>query len=136
MSTQDGYAPVSTDATNTATATANLRGTDHDVHGTANNKNSNAGLFGNQDAGMPESNTTTLPSLLEEAKTKPKMTPKTKRSIAVMCALAFVLGFQPSEPFLTQYMTDNKGLNESQIDNQVYPCWTWSYFVMLIPAGM
>ena len=58
------------------------------------------------------------------------------RSILILGALAFCLGCQPSEPFLTPYMANNKGLNSSQIDDQVYPFWTWSYFAVLLPIGM
>ena len=58
------------------------------------------------------------------------------QKLLVLCALAFCLGCQPSEPFLTPYMAEDKGLNSSQIDDQVYPFWTWSYFVVLLPVGM
>ena len=57
------------------------------------------------------------------------------QKLGVLCALAFCLGCQPSEPFLTPYMAGDKGLNSSQIDVQVYPFWTWSYFVVLLPIG-
>jgi len=63
------------------------------------------------------------------------MDARTRRGIAVMCALAFCLGCQPSEPFLTPYMTVVKGLNSSQIDDNVYPFWTWSFFIVLLPIG-
>ena len=38
-----------------------------------------------------------------------------------LSALGFLVNFQPSEPFLAQYLTENKGLSETALDNLVWP---------------
>jgi thiamine transporter 2/3 len=52
-----------------------------------------------------------------------------------LCLLCFCVEFQPSEPFLTVYMKDVKNLTEAQIDNDVYPWWTWAYLALMLPVG-
>mmetsp|Transcript_105169 Transcript_105169/g.201917 ORF Transcript_105169/g.201917 Transcript_105169/m.201917 type:complete len:459 (+) Transcript_105169:139-1515(+) len=44
----------------------------------------------------------------------------------------FCLSFKPSEPHLTQYLVSVKGLTEQQVNDDVYPCFTYSSFVILL----
>ena len=41
---------------------------------------------------------------------------------------------RPSEPFLTPYLIDMKNISERELDNVVYPYWTYSYMVALVPV--
>eukprot|EP00468_Gymnochlora_sp_CCMP2014_P002041 CAMPEP_0167743474 /NCGR_PEP_ID=MMETSP0110_2-20121227/2035_1 /TAXON_ID=629695 /ORGANISM="Gymnochlora sp., Strain CCMP2014" /LENGTH=461 /DNA_ID=CAMNT_0007627847 /DNA_START=75 /DNA_END=1460 /DNA_ORIENTATION=- len=59
-----------------------------------------------------------------------------KGSIFILCAVAFLINCQPSEPFLVQYLTENKGLSEEQLDNEVWPYDTYGSFLFLIPVGL
>ena len=59
----------------------------------------------------------------------------TRRALQRLCAVAFLLNCQPSEPYLTEYMHEVKGLSTFQINDRVYPWWTWSSFAALLPAA-
>ena len=51
---------------------------------------------------------------------------------ALLCAYGFLKEVRPSEPFLTPYLRSDKNLTVEQVDNQVYPVWTYSYMVALV----
>ncbi|XP_068446844.1 thiamine transporter 1 isoform X2 [Clinocottus analis] len=52
----------------------------------------------------------------------------------VLCAYGFFSNLRPSEPFLTAYlMGPDKNLTETQVVNEIYPVWTYSYLVLLFP---
>ncbi|XP_791719.3 thiamine transporter 2 [Strongylocentrotus purpuratus] len=51
---------------------------------------------------------------------------------ALLCCYGFLKEIRPSEPFLTPYLRGDKNLTEQQVDNEVYPVWTYTYMVALI----
>ena len=54
----------------------------------------------------------------------------------LLCVCAFFVAFRPSEPYLTQYLMEDKGLGEAVVNEKVYPVWTYSYFAFLVPVGL
>ncbi|XP_066479196.1 thiamine transporter 1-like isoform X4 [Tiliqua scincoides] len=54
---------------------------------------------------------------------------------AVLCAYGFFYSLRPSEPFLTAFLLGpDKNLTETQVFNEIYPVWTYSYLVLLLPV--
>ncbi|XP_060090602.1 thiamine transporter 1 isoform X1 [Heteronotia binoei] len=54
---------------------------------------------------------------------------------AVLCFYGFFANLRPSEPFLTPYLLGpDKNLTETQVFNEIYPVWTYSYLVLLFPV--
>ncbi|XP_060626734.2 thiamine transporter 1 isoform X1 [Anolis sagrei] len=54
---------------------------------------------------------------------------------AALCAYGFFANLRPSEPFLTPYLLGpDKNLTETQVFNEIYPVWTYSYLVLLFPV--
>ncbi|KAK9523740.1 hypothetical protein VZT92_017642 [Zoarces viviparus] len=52
----------------------------------------------------------------------------------VLCVYGFFSNLRPSEPFLTAYLLGpDKNLTETQVVNEIYPVWTYSYLVLLFP---
>ncbi|XP_063967276.1 thiamine transporter 2-like [Lytechinus pictus] len=51
---------------------------------------------------------------------------------ALLCSYGFLKEVRPSEPFLTPYLRGDKNLTEQQVDNEVYPVWTYTYMVALV----
>ncbi|XP_041822064.1 thiamine transporter 1 [Chelmon rostratus] len=52
----------------------------------------------------------------------------------LLCVYGFFSNLRPSEPFLTAYlMGPDKNLTETQVVNEIYPIWTYSYLVLLFP---
>ncbi|KAM9766966.1 thiamine transporter 1 [Menidia menidia] len=52
----------------------------------------------------------------------------------LLCVYGFFSSLRPSEPFLTAYlMGPDKNLTETQVVNEIYPIWTYSYLVLLFP---
>ena len=47
---------------------------------------------------------------------------------ARLCALAFLVNFQPSEPFLTQYLLTSKNLTASVLASDVWPLLVMAAF--------
>ena len=54
----------------------------------------------------------------------------------LLCFCSFFVTFRPSEPFLTPYLIDYKGLGADSVNERVYPTWTYCYFAFLLPAGV
>ncbi|KAM6945685.1 thiamine transporter 1 [Aplochiton taeniatus] len=55
--------------------------------------------------------------------------------IVLLCAYGFFSNLRPSEPFLTAFlMGPDKNLTETQVVNEIYPIWTYSYLVLLFPV--
>uniref|UniRef100_A0A3Q2QMP6 Solute carrier family 19 member 2 n=1 Tax=Fundulus heteroclitus TaxID=8078 RepID=A0A3Q2QMP6_FUNHE len=53
----------------------------------------------------------------------------------LLCAYGFFSSMRPSEPFLTAYlMGADKNLTETQVVNEIYPVWTYSYLALLFPV--
>lgn len=54
------------------------------------------------------------------------------KATLLLCLYGFFKEMKPSEPFLTPYLkAPPKNLTEEQLDNQIYPVWTYSYLVTL-----
>lgn len=52
----------------------------------------------------------------------------------IVCSFGFFKDLRPSEAYLTAYLTGPwKNLTETDVDNQVYPWWTYSYLIWLAP---
>lgn len=52
----------------------------------------------------------------------------------LLCVYGFFSSLRPSEPFLTAYLLGpDKNLTETQVVNEIYPVWTYSYLVLLFP---
>uniref|UniRef100_A0A3P8SIH0 Solute carrier family 19 member 2 n=1 Tax=Amphiprion percula TaxID=161767 RepID=A0A3P8SIH0_AMPPE len=52
----------------------------------------------------------------------------------LLCVYGFFSNLRPSEPFLTAYlMGPDKNLTETQVVNEIYPIWTYSYLMLLFP---
>ncbi|XP_051283249.1 thiamine transporter 1 [Dicentrarchus labrax] len=52
----------------------------------------------------------------------------------LLCVYGFFSNLRPSEPFFTAYlMGPDKNLTETQVVNEIYPAWTYSYLVLLFP---
>ncbi|XP_076159040.1 thiamine transporter 1 [Alosa pseudoharengus] len=53
----------------------------------------------------------------------------------LLCMYGFFSNLRPSEPFLTAFlMGPDKNLSETQVVNEIYPLWTYSYLVLLFPV--
>ncbi|XP_071838920.1 thiamine transporter 2-like [Apostichopus japonicus] len=50
-----------------------------------------------------------------------------------ICLFGFIKEIRPVEPFLTPFLL-SKNLSESEIENRIYPFWTYSYAATLIPV--
>ena len=80
-------------------------------------------------------------------------------SLFLLCAVGFFVNFQPSEPFLTQFLLENKNLSEADLDTYVcnaepsvlclasilrfggvcryvWPVDTYGSFLFLLPVGL
>ncbi|XP_060602461.1 thiamine transporter 2-like isoform X1 [Ruditapes philippinarum] len=54
---------------------------------------------------------------------------------ALLCSFGFVKEMRPSEAFLTLYLTGEwKNLTIEQVSNEIYPWWTYSYLIWLVPV--
>ncbi|XP_022107050.1 thiamine transporter 2-like [Acanthaster planci] len=53
---------------------------------------------------------------------------------ALVCLYGFLKAMRPSEPFLTPYLIEDKNITERDLDNVVYPYWTYSYMLALVPV--
>lgn len=52
----------------------------------------------------------------------------------LICSFGVFKDFRPSESFLTSYLTDPeaKNLSLAEVNNEIYPVWTYSYLVVLV----
>eukprot|EP00966_Prymnesium_polylepis_P215277 4985569-Prymnesium_polylepis.1 len=63
--------------------------------------------------------------------------PSSRRLVAArLCALGFLVNFQPSEPYLTQYLLHTKNLTDAQLASDVWPWSTTGTFALLLPAAL
>ena len=54
------------------------------------------------------------------------------KATLLLCSYGFFKEMKPSEPFLTPYLKGSpKFLSEEELDNEIYPVWTYSYLVTL-----
>lgn len=55
------------------------------------------------------------------------------KATLLLCCYGFFKEMKPSEPFLTPYLKGPpKNLTEEELDNQIYPVWTYSYLAALV----
>ncbi|XP_035239687.1 thiamine transporter 1 [Anguilla anguilla] len=53
----------------------------------------------------------------------------------LLCVYGFFSTIKPLEPFLIPYLTGpDKNLTTEQVANQIFPVWTYSYLVILLPV--
>ncbi|KAJ8003902.1 hypothetical protein DPEC_G00153220 [Dallia pectoralis] len=53
----------------------------------------------------------------------------------LLCVYGFFSNLRPSEPFLTAFlMGPDKNLTETEVVNEIYPIWTYSYLLLLFPV--
>ncbi|XP_067315450.1 thiamine transporter 1 [Pseudorasbora parva] len=53
----------------------------------------------------------------------------------LLCIYGFFCNHRPLEPFLTAFlMGPDKNLTETEVVNEIYPLWTYSYLVLLFPV--
>ncbi|KAL3848032.1 hypothetical protein ACJMK2_018915, partial [Sinanodonta woodiana] len=54
----------------------------------------------------------------------------------ITCSFGFFKNLRPSEAYLTPYLTDPlwKNLTVEEVDNEIYPWWTYSCLLWLIPV--
>lgn len=53
----------------------------------------------------------------------------------LLCVYGFFCSHRPLEPFLTAFlMGPDKNLTETEVVNEIYPLWTYSYLVLLFPV--
>jgi len=53
-----------------------------------------------------------------------------------VCAVGFFVNCQPSEPFLTRYLVNVKGLSHQDLNDHVWPYDTYGSFAFLLPVGL
>src|SRR3989338_315536 len=58
-----------------------------------------------------------------------------KRIVPIL-VVAFLAYFKPAEPFLTQYLTNDKLLSQQQIYQDIYPIWTYAQLFLLLSYGL
>ena len=51
--------------------------------------------------------------------------------ILPICLFGFFRAFKPSEPFLFRYLRQDLGFSDDQINNEIFPIWTYSYACLL-----
>uniref|UniRef100_A0A7I4YSL7 Thiamine transporter 2 n=1 Tax=Haemonchus contortus TaxID=6289 RepID=A0A7I4YSL7_HAECO len=52
----------------------------------------------------------------------------------ILCTYGFLKSFRPTEPFLYQYEHETLNISEHVLNAEVYPIWTYSYMITLIPV--
>jgi hypothetical protein len=52
--------------------------------------------------------------------------------LVVVICYSFGTTFKPSEPYLVTWMTDAQGFSTEQVYDNIFPWWTYSYFLALI----
>ncbi|CAO1408549.1 unnamed protein product [Diamesa tonsa] len=50
----------------------------------------------------------------------------------VLCAFGFLKDFRPSEPFLTDFLTDFKNVTAEEVNQEIFPVGTYSYLLQLV----
>ena len=57
-------------------------------------------------------------------------------SVYLLCLIGFLFSFKPSEPFLTHFLHESKGLSSEQVDDEVYPVWSYAFLACILPVGL
>jgi hypothetical protein len=62
--------------------------------------------------------------------------PEEWRTLAALWAMGFCLNCKPSEPYLSKYIMEDKGVSEDDLNHSVYPFSTYGSLIFLLPVGM
>ncbi|KAF1754390.1 hypothetical protein GCK72_020951 [Caenorhabditis remanei] len=54
--------------------------------------------------------------------------------MVLICLYGAVKEFRPTEPYMYEYQHTTLNMSEHTLNSQVYPIWTYSYLITLIPA--
>ncbi|KAK0402505.1 hypothetical protein QR680_016371 [Steinernema hermaphroditum] len=52
----------------------------------------------------------------------------------ILCAYGLLKDFRPSEPYLFLYQNQHLNISEDVLNGDVYPYWTYSYLIALVPV--
>uniref|UniRef100_A0A1I7ZTD6 Reduced folate carrier n=1 Tax=Steinernema glaseri TaxID=37863 RepID=A0A1I7ZTD6_9BILA len=52
----------------------------------------------------------------------------------ILCAYGLIKDFRPSEPYLFLYQNQHLNISEEVLNGDVYPYWTYTYLVALVPV--
>uniref|UniRef100_A0A914PI15 Thiamine transporter 2 n=1 Tax=Panagrolaimus davidi TaxID=227884 RepID=A0A914PI15_9BILA len=52
----------------------------------------------------------------------------------ILCLFGISKEFRPMEPYLYNYQHENLNISDSDLNGQIYPIWTYSYLIALIPS--
>ena len=58
------------------------------------------------------------------------------RTLAALWAMAFCLNCKPSEPYLSKYIMEDKGVSEDDLNHRVYPFSIYGSLLFLGPVGI
>lgn len=53
-----------------------------------------------------------------------------------LAVIGLLVNTQPSEPFLTPYIEATRNVTHAQLVSTVYPFWTWSALLFILPCGL
>jgi hypothetical protein len=59
-----------------------------------------------------------------------------KRNFILILLYSFFLWFLPSEPYFVDYLSEEKGFSSTQIYQNIFPVWTYSYCIFVIILGL
>ncbi|EGG25275.1 reduced folate carrier family protein [Cavenderia fasciculata] len=57
------------------------------------------------------------------------------KSFILYCSFSFLFSFDPSEPYIVEYLTNVLHVNSTVVYETIYPYWTYSYFIFLLVFG-
>ena len=57
------------------------------------------------------------------------------RLLIIICLYTACVTFKPSEPFLVAFLECFKGISHGDVMYKVFPVWTYSYLVLLLPLA-
>eukprot|EP00055_Hartaetosiga_balthica_P006508 m.20467 g.20467 ORF g.20467 m.20467 type:complete len:501 (-) comp5253_c0_seq1:242-1744(-) len=56
-------------------------------------------------------------------------------TVVLVCSVAFFINCQPSEPFLSKYLQEDKNITETQLDELVWPIDTYATLGVILPIA-
>ena len=57
------------------------------------------------------------------------------RLLIIVCLYTACVTFKPSQPFLVAFLECFKGISHADVMYKVFPVWTYSYLVLLLPLA-
>ncbi|KAF4659530.1 hypothetical protein FOZ61_001196 [Perkinsus olseni] len=64
-----------------------------------------------------------------------RLSQRFKKEAFKVCLYIFLLEFKPPEPHLPAFLRQVKGFTEAQINNEIFPVWTYSSLVLIFISG-